>query len=573
MVSFPWDLYPSVVSHPDIGSRSADAPLQGIDATPAQPPRIDDIFADERHRLQTQTHALIGQAAILRRQLTSLIDQQQRMCTNGEPPAFDADCAALTWLRGLPTEIFRAAPPAGTPLELAVARASAKFGVQRVTVGASMTDVVMQLDVSAFSARQMRALGLRKEGMLTLTAHFDPAYHQAPEPPSLTIEYRAPHGMPQVATSAVTDAKHHFRLGYQMLNLLTRHLQQAWSSGPSAQVLVDLFSLASGRLPTLAQHCVVCDQKTTATQLRPTTCHATDCIGQAETWGYGFEPQDVIQNPEVADLLISMTAAAATLGRDAFFKRLPMAFRISGVTDFAAMTREINQLPAIDTLVCSSDMIGTLDAVSPMALTTLSWLMVSNEGFLEHIPAHQQYPDLDTPHQFRIFGGPLEREEAFVALPGQDNNRFAFHGSPFGNWHSILRTGLVVGSHDSGLGYNGAACGPGVYVSNDVATSMHYSHAGSGWQNSRIGAGPSCVALCETNGGSLTTGVGRPLGNIEVFPNASAVALRYLFVFPGGTRRGGVNAQAAARYLKAHASDAESKAYITRLKQRGRWLR
>ena len=553
---------PSARSFPDIQVLDDDADL--FEALPPEALAPDDVFADERERLQVQTHALIGQAAVLRRQLTSLVDRQRRLVACGEPPAFDTGDDALAWLGSLPQAIFRATPPAGTVLEQAVARASAKFGAASVTLGASMCDVAMRLDTSHFSPRQLRALGLRPQGLLTVTAHFEPAYHLAPEPPPLTIEYSAPGGPPQVATSAIVGAKQHFRLGYQMLNVLTRHLQQTWSSGPTERALLDLLDLASKRLQTLPQHCVVCDQAINLAQLRPTTCHAPDCISQAETCGYGFEPQDILQNAEVADLLISMTAAAAAAGRDAFFQRLPMTFRTSGATDFKAMTHEINSLPAVQTLAHSHDMIGTLDAVSPTAVSTLSWLMISNEGFLEYLPKHQQCSAMGTPHQFRILGGPIEREIAFQSLASAGRSRFAFHGSPFGNWHSILRTGLVVGSSQSGLGFNGAAQGPGIYVSNKFTTSLGYSRAGIGWTHSRFGNYPICVALCETKGPSNTSAGTATLGEIESFANPHAVALRYLFVYPDATSAPAVHADHAAQYLLQHAEDADTDAFIKR---------
>ena len=492
-------------------SRSAGEP-------PLLPTLIDDVFVDERRRLQTETYALIDQAADLRRQLTSLTDQQRRLCVGGEPPAFDVNDDALAWLKALRSEIFRAVSHPDTPLEQAVARTSAKFGASRVTLGASMCDVVMRLDLSLFSPRELRALGLRPQGILTLTGHFAPDYHAAPIPPTLTIEHSAPQGRPQVATSAVTGAKHHFRLGYQMLNILTRHLRQTWHAHPSEQVLPELFALASQRLRTLPQHCVVCDTKIVTAQLRPTTCDTADCIGQAETWGYGFEPQDIIQNPEVADLLLSMTAAAAAARRDAFFKRLPMHFRRTGATDFAAIVSDIDKIPPMKALAQSNDMVEALDGISYTALSTLSWVMVSNQGFLEYLPKHQQYADMGTAHQFRIFGGPIERERAFRALPEQHRNRFAFHGSPFKNWHSILRTGLMVGSEGSLFGFNGARHGSGIYVSNTMATSLQYSHASHAWSNSQLGAMPTCVALCETNGASRLSHVRQNLKDIEVFP-------------------------------------------------------
>lgn len=49
---------------------------------------------------------------------------------------------------------------------------------------------------------------------------------------------------------------------------------------------------------------------------------------------------------------------------------------------------------------------------------------------------------MNTEYQYMFMSSPPEREANFQQLKKKHGSIWAFHGSPFGNWHSILRIGL-----------------------------------------------------------------------------------------------------------------------------------
>jgi ubiquitin-conjugating enzyme E2 Q len=80
--------------------------------------------------------------------------------------------------------------------------------------------------------------------------------------------------------------------------------------------------------------------------------------------------------------------------------------------------------------------------------------------------------------QFRFAQGAPDKEQRFLnALRTEKQNLdpryptlFAFHGSPLGNWHSIIRHGL-----DFNDTLHGRAYGHGVYHALDQSTSIGYT--------------------------------------------------------------------------------------------------
>ncbi|KAF7545477.1 hypothetical protein G7Z17_g9154 [Cylindrodendrum hubeiense] len=111
--------------------------------------------------------------------------------------------------------------------------------------------------------------------------------------------------------------------------------------------------------------------------------------------------------------------------------------------------------------------------------------------------------------QFRFAQGSPEKEQKFIQELDQqrhDNGSqktfpslFAWHGSPLGNWHSIIRTGL-----DFSTSIHGRAYGNGVYFSSDFIVSNGYSGPGSlttvrltnNWPNSVLRIS-SAISICE----------------------------------------------------------------------------
>ena len=52
---------------------------------------------------------------------------------------------------------------------------------------------------------------------------------------------------------------------------------------------------------------------------------------------------------------------------------------------------------------------------------------------------------------------------------------YLYHGSPFENWYSIMRSGIKIGSKNKKFFLNGAVYGDGIYLSNDIILALNYS--------------------------------------------------------------------------------------------------
>lgn len=92
---------------------------------------------------------------------------------------------------------------------------------------------------------------------------------------------------------------------------------------------------------------------------------------------------------------------------------------------------------------------------------------------------------------------------------------FMYHGSPLGNWHNILRTGI---KNLSGTNWmtTGQVLGPGVYMANDIKTAYTYGKSNK----------DACIAVLEI----LTDPTPYSKNNgIYVIPDDSLIVARYLF--------------------------------------------
>jgi ubiquitin-conjugating enzyme E2 Q len=132
------------------------------------------------------------------------------------------------------------------------------------------------------------------------------------------------------------------------------------------------------------------------------------------------------------------------------------------------------------------------ERISPAALGLLRWIIASNRSCIVQVDKcpgqeatdpsirlEQKCSDVsDNWVQFRFAQGAPDKEQRFLnALRTEKQNLdpryptlFAFHGSPLGNWHSIIRQGL-----DFNDTLHGRAYGHGVYHALDQSTSLGYT--------------------------------------------------------------------------------------------------
>ena len=128
---------------------------------------------------------------------------------------------------------------------------------------------------------------------------------------------------------------------------------------------------------------------------------------------------------------------------------------------------------------------------------------------------------LSSIQQFKIIHTPLIEDKL------KDNQTsFLYHGSPYENWYSIMRNGLKIGSK-SKYYLNGAAHGNGIYLSNNIHTSLGYTASRSGYTHKDKYKDVKILAIFEV----IDNPKWHKGNSIFVVDDEDALLLRYLLVF------------------------------------------
>lgn len=183
------------------------------------------------------------------------------------------------------------------------------------------------------------------------------------------------------------------------------------------------------------------------------------------------------------------------------------------------------------------------ERMSDSALNLLRWIIASNRSCIMQVDqltqdsslvttqeskGNDRVANMDSWVQFRFAQGAPDKEQRFINSINNEIAQqpfptfFAWHGSPIGNWHSIIRQGL---RYDETL--HGRAYGNGVYMSPHVTTSLGYSGVG-------VGTWPSSL-LKVSNAISLQEVVNAPTKFVTSNPHYVVadidwIQTRYLFV-------------------------------------------
>ncbi|KAI1498060.1 hypothetical protein F5X99DRAFT_420860 [Biscogniauxia marginata] len=221
-----------------------------------------------------------------------------------------------------------------------------------------------------------------------------------------------------------------------------------------------------------------------------------------------------------------------------------------------SMTMLLASLPSVTEMRSylmgsQSRKLATWDRMTPAAMTLLRWIIASNRSYIVQVDQcpgqgndtstarltrhHERISGVDGWIQFRFAQGSPEKEalfrEALEKVDKPQRTLVAWHGSPLGNWHSIVRHGL-----DYSVAANGRAYGNGVYFSRNFDYSMHYVNPNglyqvSTWPQSEL----------KINGAmSLSELVNLPNEfihnqNCFVVQHCHWIQCRYLFVRPSMT--------------------------------------
>jgi len=181
-----------------------------------------------------------------------------------------------------------------------------------------------------------------------------------------------------------------------------------------------------------------------------------------------------------------------------------------------------------------------LDSIDRLAFPLLRWIITSNRAHLAKLETKDCIEEMKTEHQYIFMSSPPEKESKFQKIKKEKGSFWAFHGSSFSNWHSILRVGLKNYSNTA-LMSSGAAYGAGIYLSPSSSTSFGYARAQTGWPKSLFNkkgtvSHMQCLALCEV------IDAGYKANPHYVVSDEDHVMTRYFFIFDGSITNPAVEA-------------------------------
>jgi hypothetical protein len=158
----------------------------------------------------------------------------------------------------------------------------------------------------------------------------------------------------------------------------------------------------------------------------------------------------------------------------------------------------------------------------------ISWACVQHRGFvattngackIDHLPWGT--------HQFVLANSSPRLESDFMSRLSRPNAKTTvlYHGTGFDRLPAILAQGLRVCS-GTPLQSTGAAHGKGIYLAEEPATSLSYSHVALTWRNSGLN-NMRLLLGCEVVGTGNKVGKG-----IHLITDPASVMVRFLFLFP-----------------------------------------
>ena len=154
----------------------------------------------------------------------------------------------------------------------------------------------------------------------------------------------------------------------------------------------------------------------------------------------------------------------------------------------------LNALPSITEMIESDNIRELCERNNMLCYPLLRWIICSNLSYIRHLTEDNEkiIGISDKCFQFKMVMDAPRKEKRFIKEKEKHSSMFAWHGSNFTNWHSIVRTGLNYDKIS-----NGRAYGNGIYHAKDLSTSMGFSSSNKMiWPKSMIRP-THCVSLNE----------------------------------------------------------------------------
>eukprot|EP00756_Hemistasia_phaeocysticola_P064057 Hpha_TRINITY_DN7505_c0_g1::TRINITY_DN7505_c0_g1_i1::g.19063::m.19063/K15258/PARP6_8; poly [ADP-ribose] polymerase 6/8 len=270
------------------------------------------------------------------------------------------------------------------------------------------------------------------------------------------------------------------------------------SSWDDFSLLLRCVKFLKSRIREASSRCIVCDQPHPLPLVKPVACDNNLCNFQMVNLGLGVSLEmEIIHFPNVVDFLMCCASAAA----DSQNKYTHFPYEAKQVSKALTVCPPVEEMRQV--VLEGRDGKEGKEALKhflaekhrepdePFVLyNILRWIVASNRTHIEEVPTSQTVHGMPV-SQFLLSSTTPQKEHQFQGEKrSAGGSFFAFHGSPLGSWHNILRGGL------KNLEIR-TAFGPGIYFATNASTSLGYMSAASGFPQSRFGTSLRIMALCE----------------------------------------------------------------------------
>ena len=434
----------------------------------------------------------------------------------------------------------------------------------------SPAELILILFLESLPSLHADALGLSGTPAIYLHIRFPSiVYCGGQHRPEVEVSFSASASNKQSSNGTKKTQPAYDRILYRMNRICDAFFADHWPCQTKLTTLnffVRLYRHLESSVPQLGNLCVVCGRRQEHIGLRPVPCNSKACNVLFDEHGTGADLRDIYSKPVVADLLISMASAASRCidRRDSLFQCMPINLlrkekadvtQASEQIDWLQMQQIFHALPSVASLAGEPNLmtsffdIGLHGGMTKFSL--LRWILNNYRGHLMQLQQADQFPAMGTDYQFRLCADDPSKEASFMRLKDKYGSKFLFHGSPFYNWHCILREGLKNMS-GSWLMSTGAEYGCGIYLAENTGISKSHCDykdhlATPAYSNSTLvfpvlGRSSRCIALCEVidhplhkkamYGGAFGY-FGDSHCDIRIVSDADNIITRYLFVYRG----------------------------------------
>lgn len=243
------------------------------------------------------------------------------------------------------------------------------------------------------------------------------------------------------------------------------------------------------RIENCHKYCPLCNELHEFPPVKLVPCSKGFCQWRFSEMGVGTGPEYELKNyPSIVDLLISTTyLAVISKLREHVLNPFPERFLLADKKkDYDRITKIIGSFPSVQkmtSLINDEDNKSLMTAVNktdPDAYYLLRWILFSNRSHIRPISCDEirkKVPSLTVTYinaAFEFGSLPPEKELEFQNRKAEKGSIFAFHGSPSGNWHSIIRNFLAVFS-GTVMQLHGAVHGKGIYFATNQGTAAGYA--------------------------------------------------------------------------------------------------